>query len=187
MGRKPKTTDYVDKEELKELLIYWIEHNPNDDGEWLNKYEKTIGKKRKGVDDVTRQWIAKRRALYATERKWTPEFRIKEDRLFRDVYKIAEHRLKCFKFNPEEKEDLLQEIMITEVKYLNRYNELTETSAFAYITAVCNNAIKLYLGDDNASRFCRIPWNDLNDKCISVYYGSDVDRGAEFDAGYEND
>lgn len=187
MSRTPKTTDYVNKEELKELLIYWIEHNPNDDGEWLNKYEKTIGKKRGKVDAATRQWIAKRRALYATERKYTPEFRIKEDRLFRDVYKIAEHRLRCFKFNPEEKEDIIQEIMLTSMRYLNRYNELLDTSAFAWTTQIINNAIKLYLGQDNDSRWCRIPWNELNDQCISVYYGSDVDHGAENDAGYEND
>lgn len=169
MGRK-RTTDYVNNKELKELLVYWLEHNPNETGEWLDKYEKTITKKR-GIDENTAKWIKKRRELYATPRKMTPEFRICERKLFEAVYKIVQGRVACFQFKPEEKEDLIQEIMLTEVKYLTRYNELMDTSAFAYVTSICSNAIKLYLGNDNASRFCRIPWNELSDSHIALMYG----------------
>lgn len=172
MGRKKrehKETDYVNNQELRDLLIYWIENNPNEDGSFLEKYEKTMTTK--GKLDKVSEWIEHRRALYAVKKQDTPEFHAKENRLFNQIYKIVKGRVNCFQFNQEEKEDLIQEIMMTEVKYLNRYNELTETSAFAYITSICTNAIKLYLGNDNDSRFCRLPWNTLSDEHIALMYG----------------
>lgn len=173
MGRKRRTDSdgcYVNNRELRELLIYWIENNPNEDGEFLNKFEKTM--KTKGKIDKVSEWIAHRRNLYSTKKPETMEFKIKENKLFEAIYKIVKGRVNCFQFNQEEKEDLIQEIMLTEMKYLNRYNELTDTSAFSYITAICNNAIKLYLGNDNESRFCRLPWNTLSDEHIAMMYGS---------------
>ena len=175
MAKKPrreaKDTDYVDNKELRNLVIYWIENNPNEDGSFLEKFEKTMTTKGK-IDKVS-EWIKHRRALYSIKKQDTPEFHVKENKLFNQIYKIIKGRVNCFQFNQEEKEDLIQEIMLTEVKYLNRYNELTETSAFSYITAICNNAIKLYLGNDNESRFCRLPWNTLSDDHIATMYGTD--------------
>lgn len=168
MPRKKKQ-NYVDNSELRDLLVYWIENNPFEDGSFLDKYERTMTNK--GKLDKVKEWIAKRRKMYSVKKENTEEFRIKEERLFRMIYKIVEGRVSCFKFNNEEREDLIQEIMLAETKYLNRYNELLNTSAFAYISEVATNAIKLYLGNDNNSRWCRIPWNDLNDSCIAIMYG----------------
>ena len=42
MGRPKKNNDYVDNEVLKELLQKYIESNPADQGQWLEKYEKTM-------------------------------------------------------------------------------------------------------------------------------------------------
>lgn len=171
MGRKPKATDYVSNSRLRELIIEYNDTNPNDTGEWLDKFEKTM--RTKGKYDSVRAWIALRRQKYAQPRKHTPQFEKVSNELFKSIYKIAQGRIACFQFNPDEKEDLLQEVMLAVVKYINRYREDIETSAFAYITSICSNAIKLYLGMDNDSRFCRLPWNTLSDEHIAAMYGVD--------------
>lgn len=177
MGRKPKATDYVSNARLRELIIEYNDINPNDNGEWLDKFEKTM--RTKGKYESVRAWIALRRQKYAQPRKHTPQFEMVSNELFKAIYKIAQGRIACFQFNPDEKEDLLQEVMLAVVKYINRYREDIESSAFAYVTSICSNAIKLYLGTDNDSRFCRLPWSDISDQCIALMYGVDenIDEG----------
>ena len=169
MGRKPKDTDYVSNERLRELIVEYNELNPNDHGEWLDKYERRM--KTGGKYESVRDWIALRRQKYSQPRKHTAEFEKVSRELFNAIYKIAKGRISCFKFNPDEKDDLLQEVMFAVAKYINRYREDIESSAFAYITCICSNAIKLYLGRDNDSRFCRLPWNTLSDEHIALMYG----------------
>ena len=171
MGRKPKDTDYVSNQRLRELIIEYNDLNPNDKGEWLDKYERRM--KTGGKYESVRDWIALRRQKYSQPRKHTAEFEKVSRELFNAIYKIAKGRISCFKFNPDEKDDLLQEVMFAVAKYINRYREDIETSAFAYITCICSNAIKLYLGNDNASRFSRLPWNTLSDEHIATMYGVD--------------
>ena len=129
--------------------------------------------KTSGKYESVRDWIALRRQKYSQPRKHTAEFEKVSKELFNAIYKIANGRISCFKFNPDEKEDLLQEVMFAVAKYINRYRENIESSAFAYITCICSNAIKLYLGNDNASRFSRLPWNTLSDEHIATMYGVD--------------
>ena len=169
MGRKPKDTDYVSNQRLRELIIDYNDLNPNDKGEWLDKYERRM--KTSGKYESVRVWIALRRQKYSQPRKHTAQFENVSRELFNAIYKIANGRISCFKFNPDEKEDLLQEVMFAVAKYINRYREDIESSAFAYITCICSNAIKLYLGNDNGSRFCRLPWNTLSDEHIATMYG----------------
>ena len=169
MERKPKDTDYVSNERLRELIIEYNDLNPNDHGEWLDKYERRM--KTSGKYASVRDWIALRRQKYSSPRKHTAQFEKVSRELFNAIYKIAEGRISCFKFNPDEKEDLLQEVMFAVAKYINRYREDIESSAFAYVTCICSNAIKLYLGRDNASRFSRLPWNTLSDEHIATMYG----------------
>ena len=171
MGRKPKDTDYVSNQRLRELIIEYNDLNPNDKGEWLDKYERRM--KSGGKYESVRDWIALRRQKYSQPRKHTAEFEKVSRELFNAIYKIAKGRISCFKFNPDEKEDLLQEVMFAVAKYINRYREDKESSAFAYVTCICSNAIKLYLGNDNVSRFCRLPWNTLSDEHIALMYGVD--------------
>ena len=171
MGRKPKDTDYVSNQRLRELIIEYNDLNPNDHGEWLDKYERRM--KSGGKYESVRDWIALRRQKYSQPRKHTAQFEKVSRELFNAIYKIAKGRISCFKFNPDEKEDLLQEVMFAVAKYINRYREDKESSAFAYVTCICSNAIKLYLGNDNASRFSRLPWNTLSDEHIATMYGVD--------------
>lgn len=174
MKRKPKYTDYVSNERLRELIIEYNDLNPNDHGEWLDKYERRM--KSGGKYESVRDWIALRRQKYSQPRKHTAQFEKVSRELFNAIYKIAKGRISCFKFNPDEKEDLLQEVMFAVAKYINRYREDKESSAFAYVTCICSNAIKLYLGNDNGSRFCRLPWNTLSDEHIATMYGVDEDE-----------
>ena len=170
--RSHKETDYVNNTELRELVIKYNDINPNDDGSWLDKYERTM--EIKGKLDSVAPWIALRRQKYAKPRKYTPEFEKVSNKLFCAIKKIVEGRVACFNSIPiEEKEDLIQECLLTVLKYINRYREDLNTSAFAYITELINNGIKLYLGADNASRFCRLPWNDLTNEHRALLYGVD--------------
>ena len=167
--RNHKETDYVNNTELRELVIKYNDMNPNDDGSWLDKYERTM--KTKGKIDTVAPWIALRRQKYAEPRKHTLEFEKVSNKLFCAIKKIVEGRVACFNIPVEEKEDLIQECLLTVLKYLNRYREDLNTSAFAYITELVNNGIKLYLGEDNDSRWCRQPWNDITDDHMHLLYG----------------
>lgn len=179
MGRKPKATDYVSNAQLRELIIEYNDINPNDNGEWLDKFEKTM--RTKGKYDSVRTWIALRRQKYAQPRKYTPRFEMVSNELFKAIYKIAQGRIACFSGIPvDEREDLLQDCMLAVTQYINRYREDIESSAFAYTTQIINNAIKLHMGQDNDSRWCRQPWNDISDQCIALMYGVDED-------GYERE
>jgi DNA-directed RNA polymerase specialized sigma subunit len=179
MGRKPKATDYVSNARLRELIIEYNDINPNDNGEWLDKFEKTM--RTKGKYESVRTWIALRRQKYAQPRKHTPRFEKVSNELFKAIYKIAHGRIACFSGIPvDEREDLLQDCMLAVTQYINRYREDIESSAFAYTTQIINNAIKLHMGQDNDSRWCRQPWNDISDQCIALMYGVDED-------GYERE
>lgn len=167
--RNHKETDYVNNTELRELVIKYNDINPNDDGSWLDKYERTM--KSKGKLDTVAPWIALRRQKYAQPRKYTVEYEKVSNKLFCAIKKIVEGRVACFTIPFEEKEDLIQECLLTVLTYINRYREDLDTSAFAYITQQINNAIALYMGQENDSRWCRQPWSDISDQCISLMYG----------------
>ena len=93
------------------------------------------------------------------------------EELFASIDTIVRRRVACFVIPESEKEDLIQECLLIILTYINRYREDIETSAFAYVTQLINNAVKLYMGQDNDSRWCRQPWNDISDECISLMYG----------------
>lgn len=170
MGRKPKATDYVSNARLRELVIQYNDLNPNDNGEWLPKFEKTM--KTKGKWDTVKSWVTLRKKKYAQPRKYTPEFAMVSKELFESIYKIAQGRIACFPGIPvDEREDLLQDCMLAVTQYINRYREDMESSAFAYLTQVVNNAIKLHMGQHNDSMWCRQPWSEITDQCASLLYG----------------
>ena len=170
MGRK-RTINYVDNDRLRELVVLYNDLNPNDNGQFLDKYESTM--KKKGKYESVRTWIALRREKYSKPRKYTPEFEKVSNELFCAIKRIVEGRVSCFSIPFEEKEDLIQECLLTVLTYINRYREDMESSAFAYITQLINNAVALYMGQDVDSRWCRLPWNEVNDQCMALMYGSE--------------
>lgn len=170
MARKPKATDYVSNARLRELIIEYNDTNPNDTGEWLDKFEKTM--RTKGKWDTVKSWVALRKKKYAQPRKYTPEFAMISKELFESIYKIARGRVACFSGIPiDEREDVIQDCMMAVAQYINRYREDLNTSAFAYVTQILSNALKLHMGQENDSMWCRQPWNDISDQCIALMYG----------------
>lgn len=170
MGRKPKATDYVSNARLRELIIQYNDLNPNDNGDWLPKFEKTM--KTKGKWEAVKSWVTLRKKKYAQPRKYTPEFAMVSKELFESIYKIAKGRVSCFSGIPvDEREDVIQDCMLAVVQYINRYREDLNTSAFAYVTQILSNALKLHMGQENDSMWCRQPWHDVSDQCIALMYG----------------
>lgn len=176
MAKKPrreaKDTDYVNNKKLRELVVKYNDLNPNDTGEWLDKFEKTM--KTKGKLPEVKDWIALRRKKYAQKREYTAEFMDVSRQLFNYIYKIVRGRVACFQGIPvDEREDVIQDCVLAVTQYINRYREDKESSAFAYLTQIISNALKLHMGNDNDSRWCRVPWNELSNDHISLMYGVD--------------
>lgn len=176
MAKKPrreqKDTDYVDNRKLRELVIKYNDLNPNDKGEWLDKFEKTM--KTKGKLSELEDWINLRRKKYSEKREYTSEFENVSRQLFNYIYKIVRGRVACFPGIPvDEREDVIQDCILAVTQYINRYREDKDSSAFAYLTQIISNALKLHMGNDNDSRWCRIPWNELSNEHISLMYGVD--------------
>lgn len=185
MGRKQKRegrdTDYVNNGELRELVIKYNDLNPHDDGVWLLKFERTM--KTKGKWDKVKDWVEMRKKKYlAKDRKETAEFNRVSDRLFTHVYAITKGRVNCFPSIPsDEKEDLIQDCVLAVAQYINRYREDINSSAFAYITQIINNAIKLHMGQDNDSRWCRCPISEVAPENNRLYYGDTGTTEVEFE------
>lgn len=176
MAKKPrreaKDTDYVNNKKLRELVVKYNDLNPNDTGEWLDKFEKTM--KTKGKLSEVKDWIALRRKKYAQKREYTAEYMDVSRQLFNYIYKIVRGRVACFQGIPvDEREDVIQDCVLAVTQYINRYREDKESSAFAYLTQIISNALKLHMGNDNDSRWCRVPWNELSNEHISLMYGVD--------------
>lgn len=174
MAKKPrresKDTDYVDNKKLRELVIKYNDLNPNDTGEWLDKFEKTM--KTKGKLSELEDWIKLRRKKYSEKREYTPEFANVSSQLFNYIYKIVRGRVACFQGIPvEERDDVIQDCVLAVTRYINRYREDKDSSAFAYLTQIISNALKLHMGSYTDSMWCRVPWNELSNEHISLMYG----------------
>lgn len=186
MGRKPKReakdTDYVSNAKLRELIIKYNDLNPNDTGAWLEKFEKTM--RTKGKYDKVESWINLRKKKYAAKREYSKEFMDVSRELFNYVYKIVRGRVACFQGIPvDERDDVVQDCVLAVTQYINRYREDLNTSAFAYVTEIISNALKLHMGSYTDSMWCRVPWNELSDDHISLMYGVDEQGDTN---GYEN-
>lgn len=152
MGRKRKSTDYVNNEELKQLLKEYIESNPADRGQWLERYQATMStrcrnnpKKWEEVQD----FIEFRRKLYDSERP-VNNYQAVSEKLIPMFYKIIDGRMASYKIFGDN--DVRQECMIALLKYINRYDYRKDTSAFAYVSEVITQAINLYLSREKESR-----------------------------------
>lgn len=174
MARKKRTNEdgcYVNNKELRELVIKYNDLNPNDDGTWLLRFEKTM--KSKGKWDKVKDWVEMRKSKYRNRKDEYPaEFLRVSELLFHHVYEIIRRRVACFSGIPfEEREDVIQDCALAVTQYINRYREDLNSSAFAYITEIINNAIKLHMGKDLDSRWCRCSWNEISNECMALMYG----------------
>lgn len=156
MGRKKKSTDYVNNDELKELVQKYIESNPADQGQWLERYETTMRTRTRNKPDKwaeVQDFIEFRRRLYDSERPLGvfPEV---SEKLIPMFYKIIDGRMASYKIF--DNTDMKQDAMIALLKYINRYDYRKDTSAFAYVSEIITQAINLHLSREKESR---LDWN----------------------------
>ena len=152
MGRPRKSTDYVNNDELKQLLKEYIESNPADKGQWLERYETTMRTRTRNKPDKwaeVQDFVEFRRKLYDGERPLEKYQKISE-KLIPMFYKIIEGRMASYKIFGDN--DVRQECMVALLKYINRYDYRKDTSAFAYVSEVVTQAINLYLSREKESR-----------------------------------
>ena len=152
MGRPRKSNEYVNNDELKQLLKEYIESNPADKGQWLDRYQTTMStrcrnnpKKWEEVQD----FIEFRRKLYDSERP-VNNYQVVSEKLIPMFYKIIDGRMASYKIIGDN--DVRQECMVALLKYINRYDYRKDTSAFAYVSEVVTQAINLYLSREKESR-----------------------------------
>lgn len=141
--------NYVDNDRLKELTKLYIESNPNDNGEWLDRYQQTITTKYKDKNaskyENAMDFIKFRRALYANP-----------DRPFKDYekicmelvplwYKIIDGRLASYRIFGDE--DIRQDCVYSLLRYINRFDYRQTTSALAYTTELVTQAINLHIAE----------------------------------------
>lgn len=184
MGRK-RSINYVDNNELKELVTDYIISNPNDDGAWVEKYERTMITKYKGKNDKRFQsamnFIQFRKELYAHERPFG-KYEETCNKLIPILYKIIDGRMASYHIF--DNEDIRQECMLALLKYLNRFDFRLKTSAFAYISEIITQAINLYLQEEKKDYLdgLLIPENQLFDfRTVDQMLGGDSGE-EEYDA-----
>lgn len=171
MGRKKKN-EYVNNRELREQLVYYILNNPNDNGEWLEKWYRTVGAKGKKFYETRKKQLANRQ--YNAK-----EFNEVSTKFFKNVYKIAEGIIAAYRLVNQkvynEYEDIVQECVLTVAQYCNRYDTEKDTSALAYLTQLCKNALNAYLKHYNDSQWCRqeMPEWDQNSGFEDYYDGEE--------------
>ena len=144
MARK-NTVNYVDNSELTQLVKEYIESNPNDNGEWLDKYEGTMTKKcQKKADkaDDVKDFIEFRRKLYNSKRPFE-KYESVCAKLLPKIYEIIDGRMASYKIFDDP--DMRQDALVMFMRYINRYDWRKNTSAFAYITEIITNSINLTL------------------------------------------
>jgi hypothetical protein len=152
MGRPRKSNEYVNNDELKQLLREYIESNPSDKGQWLERYQTTMStrcrnnpKKWEEVQD----FIEFRRRLYDGERPLENYQKVSE-KLIPMFYKIIDGRMASYKIFGDN--DVRQECMVALLIYINRYDHRKDTSAFVHVSEVITQAINLYLSREKESR-----------------------------------
>lgn len=152
MKRKKKTNDYVNNEELKQLVQEYVESNPADKGQWLERYQTTMSTRCRNNPkkwEEVKEFIEFRRKLYNSKRPVNNYQRVAE-KLIPMLYKIIDGRMASYKIFGDD--DVRQECMVSLLKYINRYDYRKDTSAFAYISEIITQAINLHLAREKESR-----------------------------------
>lgn len=183
MGRKKKSTDYIDNDKLKDLVTEYVKLNYNDNGDWIQRYENTMKTrciKKPEKWPAVEDFINRRKAMYSTRKLSEDDYRRFGEvqlELVKAFYKIAEGVLvKMSLILDEEREDIMHEEVLAALKYCNRFDEALDTSCFAYITQCMNNAVILYLDDRKKSK---LDGNLLYEHELFDTRGADQMKGME--------
>ena len=152
MGRPKKSNNYIDNDELKDMVVTYVRLNPHDNGEWLKRYITTMTTRCQKKPD---KWPAikdffNRRTEFYKNRQLSQEdlkeFEIVSAKLTKALYKMADGILVSLHLIlDEEAPDLRNEAVMSGLKYCNRFDEEINTSCFAFMTQTLKNAILLYI------------------------------------------
>lgn len=169
-----KKVNYVNNGELREQLVYYILNNPADDGEWLDKWYRTVGAKGKDFYEHRKNFLKNRKPVNQRE------FDIMADKFCRNVYKITEGIIAAYRLVNQkvynEYEDIVQECVMTVLQYCNRYDDRKDTSALAYLTQLAKNALNQYLKKFNESQVVRQEMPEWSDNSgFEEYFGEEND------------
>lgn len=154
MGRPRKSNNYIDNDEFKALVTDYIKLNYNDNGEWIDRYLRTMetrGQKKPERYEEAKAFAARRLRMYES-RQLSKDDYVKFDKVAHDfcksLYKIADGMLASMKLHMDEDyDDMRSEAVMAGLKYASRFDEESGTSAFSYFTQVLKNAIILYLNN----------------------------------------
>lgn len=157
MGRPKKANEYIDNDELKNLVTEYVRLNYNDHGEWIERYESTMMTrclKKPERWPAIQDFINRRRNMYKN-RQLSDEDIKRFDKVANDLvkayYKIAEGVIISMHLVfDEEVDDMKNEAVMAGLKYCNRFDETANTSCFAFITETLKNAILLFIKRRNA-------------------------------------
>ena len=174
------TNNYINNKELAEQVKWWILNNYKDNHEWLERHNKRT--KKDDFYNYRKQMVEERteRIKNMTDeerKKFYAEVECKENKLFRDIYKVIDGRLQSYKLYAtkpiEDIEDVRQFAAIQTFKYLNRWDFRKGTSCFAYLTEVITQAFNLWLKGEKDSEFCRVLIDDFEGNVgHERYYGN---------------
>ena len=159
---------YCDNERLKVVINLYNKLNIYDTGDWCPVYLQRQEKQFQSNKITAEEWeecrgfihrrvkaIEKLQDEYAAmngdeKRKFVYEFKKIKDELCEMVIKITNGRINSFRLRTQPKliehiDDIIQDAVINVFRYINRFDEERGTSAFAYVTQLISNAIKLDL------------------------------------------
>jgi anti-sigma28 factor (negative regulator of flagellin synthesis) len=137
-------------------------------GNWLDKYVQRFSKKYSNnkitkekydsaMDFAKRKRISCKKVIEEYQKKSNEEKEKQEKRIAElkelissAAYKIAEGKLKTLNLKDidfEEKQDMMQNAVITIMQYLNRFDTDLNSSIFAFMTSTANNSFKMTKND----------------------------------------
>lgn len=184
-----KGNNYIDNNRLKELVVQYTRLNYHDDGDWCDRYEKTMatrGVKKPEVLKRATDFLNRRRAMYK-ERVITEESKKEYDKVAFELavafMKIATGLAQSLKLSLDEDiDDIKQDAIYSAFKYCNRYDEDNNTSCFAYISQIMKNAMFMFIKEREKEHLdgAIIPENKL------IFDNRGVDQLEGFEENSEN-
>lgn len=153
---------YLDNDKLREAVVKYNSMNLSDTGDWCAKYLKRRESKhgKGGITDEQlshyKNFIKQRQkhivdlnhkyANFSKEEKleYDKEFESVKNELFNYITLIVNGRANSFNLRTQldydDLGDVLQNGLISVLRYINRYDESLDLSAFAYVTQIVNNS-----------------------------------------------
>ena len=180
---------YIDNNRLKELVVQYTRLNYHDEGEWCDRYEKTMATRSIKKPEVLKRatdFLNRRRKMYK-ERVITEETKKEYTKVAEELgitfMRIAAGLAQGLKLSlDDDYNDLISEALLSAFKYCNRYDEDSNTSCFAYVTQIMKNAMFLFIKEREKEHLdgAIIPENKL------IFDNRGVDQLEGFEENSEN-